>query len=75
METLQRRRMSYDDYLAGGIGQYWIVDPENRCIEVFASHRDGWDLEARVDAAVPEVVVGVIDELSVELTLDAVLPE
>lgn len=80
VEILSRSTRSEDtvrksgDYLAGGIGQYWIVDPDNRCIEVFANHRDRWELEARVDEAEPTVAVSVTAELAVELSLDAVLP-
>lgn len=81
VEILSRSTRSEDtvrkssDYLAAGIGQYWIVDPDNRCIDVFANRGVGWELEARVDQAQPTVTVSVTDDHSVELTLSAVLPE
>lgn len=63
------------DYLAAGIGQYWIVDPDNRCIDVFDNTETGWELLARVDEAAPVAHVQVTADLGLELRLSAVLPE
>lgn len=37
------------EYAEGGVGQYWVVDPELRAIDVWRNVDGEWDLLARVD--------------------------
>ncbi len=37
------------EYAAGGVGQYWVVDPDLRAIDVWRNVDGEWDLLARVD--------------------------
>ncbi len=55
-DTMRKSR----EYLAAGIGQCWIVDPEARAIDVFAAVDGEWERLLRLDASRPvgEVVVG-----------------
>lgn len=62
------------EYLAAGIGQYWVVDPDARAIDVFENVDGVWELLLRLDAGrlAGEVVVG--DHGTVPLVLDEILP-
>ena len=61
------------EYLAAGIVQYWLVDPEERIIDVF-QHGDGeWAPLARLDGATPTATVPVPGHASVEVDLDRLL--
>ena len=79
VEILSRSTRSEDtvrksgEYLAGGAGQYWIVDPVDRSIDVFANNHTGWDAVARIDEAIPEVTVPVTEDASVEVRLHDLL--
>jgi Uma2 family endonuclease len=37
------------EYAEGGAGQYWVVDPELRAIDLWRNAEGEWDLLARVD--------------------------
>ena len=37
------------EYLDAGAGQYWIVDPRDRVIDVFVRGEGGWDQVAKLD--------------------------
>lgn len=65
------------EYAAGGIGQYWIVDPEAGVLEVFEQVEDGgggWDRLLRLDSASPAGEVAVADHGVVALDVREVLP-
>lgn len=54
------------EYAAGEVGQYWILDPEQRWLEVLRADRGGWSPLLRLDDDTPrgQVVVpghGVVD--------------
>ena len=42
------------EYLEAGVGQYWIVDPRDRVIDVYERGRAGWDHLAQLTDAEPE---------------------
>lgn len=56
------------EYLAAGIGQYWIVDPEAGILDVF-ENVGGWRRVLRLDGGAPagEVVVGEHDTVVLDL--------
>lgn len=66
VEVLSRSTRSEDtvrksaEYAEGGIGQYWLLDPELRALDVFTNTEGGWDLLLHLDDGIPvgEVVVG-----------------
>ncbi len=57
------------EYLEGGVGQYWLLDPERRALDVFTHTEDGWELLIHLDDSHPvsEVVVGEHGTVPVEL--------
>lgn len=57
------------EYAAGGVGQYWIVDPERRCLDVYANDSGTWVDLLHLDDEAPsgEVVVGRHGVVPVEL--------
>lgn len=61
------------EYLAAGIGQYWIVDREARALLVFENRDGGWEVLARVDEHTPAAAVEVAPYGIVELSLTAIL--
>lgn len=62
------------DYLAGGVRQYWLLDPEGRSLEVFRNDDSGWTLLARADDAQPSVRVPVFEHGDVQVDLTTILP-
>lgn len=62
------------EYLAAGIGQFWVVDPEARSIDVFEAVEGEWRRLLRLDAAMPAGEVDVAGHGTVPLDLDAVCP-
>jgi Uma2 family endonuclease len=62
-EVLSRSTKSEDvlvksaEYARFGIGQYWILDPENRTLEVMRNVEGGWHTLALLDDDNPEVTV------------------
>lgn len=61
------------DYQRAGIGQYWIVDRENRAITVYRNTGRGWDIEVELDADHPRGGVSVGEFGTVALDLDELL--
>jgi Uma2 family endonuclease len=57
------------DYLAAGVGQYWLADPTERTLDVFENSPDGWVVVARVDDQTPEASVIVRGYGTVSVTL------
>lgn len=47
------------EYADGGIGQYWLVDPDHRAIDIYANHDGAWDLLAHLDDDNPRTEVTV----------------
>ena len=41
------------EYLEAGAGQYWIVDPRDREIDIFTNASDGWDELAHLSDEAP----------------------
>lgn len=42
------------EYLAAGIGQYWLLDPELRALDAYASSSNGWTPLLHLDDNVPD---------------------
>ena len=57
------------EYLAAGVGQYWLADPTERTLDVFENGPDGWVVVARVDEEAPEASVIVRGHGAVAVTL------
>ena len=57
------------EYLAAGVGQYWLADPSERTLDVFENGPHGWIVLARVDDDTPEATVVVRGHGSVTVTL------
>jgi Uma2 family endonuclease len=57
------------DYLKGGIGQYWILDPELRALDVFANVDEGWERVLHLDDQHPsgDAAVGEHGTVHVDL--------
>jgi len=57
------------EYAEGGVGQYWIVDPEHSEIDVYANRDGAWDLLLHLDESSPEgeVVVGEHGTVPIDL--------
>lgn len=62
------------DYLAGGVGQYWVVDPAEPSIEVYSAAGAGWDLVVRLDTRHPAATVEVPPHGTVHLDLEELTP-
>lgn len=61
------------EYLAAGVSQYWVVDPEDRSIVVYRSGSGGWEPHAHVDDRGPTTVVPVPPYGEVPLDLTEIL--
>ncbi len=60
------------EYAAGGVGQYWVVDPDHRAIDVWQLVDGEWELAARVDEKCPTAEVelaGVVVPLDLRQVL------
>lgn len=51
------------EYLAAGIGQYWLVDPELRAFDAYANSSGGWTPLLHLDDQVPDGTVDVAGTL------------
>lgn len=60
------------EYLEAGVGQYWVVDPRDRVLEVFANRR-GWEAVARLDDQQPTARVQLLTGVGVKLDLTRIL--
>lgn len=47
------------EYLAAGVGQYWLLDPELRALDIYANSSGGWELLLHLDDHLPEGEVDV----------------
>lgn len=47
------------EYAVAGIGQYWLLDPDNRTLDVYGLVDGGWDLLLHLDDATPAGAVTV----------------
>lgn len=56
-DTIRKSR----EYAERGIGQYWVVDPELRAIDVWRLVEGEWDLLARLDDQHPTAEVTLSD--------------
>lgn len=61
------------EYLEAGVGQYWIVDPRDRVIDVFENTDHGWHQLAHVTDEHPDATVTVHDTAQVRLQLPNVI--
>ena len=61
------------EYLAAGAGQYWVVDPRDRVVSVYARADGAWDLVAEVTDATPTATVTVAPWGTVTLDIAALL--
>ncbi|WP_345262438.1 Uma2 family endonuclease [Nocardioides nanhaiensis] len=61
------------EYAAGGVGQYWILDPEQRWLEVLQADRGGWTPLLRLDDETPRGQVVVPGHGVVHLDLTTLL--
>ena len=76
-EILSRSTRSEDlfrkptEYQAAGIGQYWIVDREQRTVTVLGNNGDSWDVLLELDTEHPagSVEVGKYGSVAVDLDL------
>lgn len=57
------------EYLAAGVGQYWIADPEAPLVEVFEGTATGWKAFAQLDESLRRASVRVGSQGTVELDL------
>lgn len=66
-DTIRKSR----EYAEGGIGQFWVVDPELRRIDVFINADGEWDLVLHLDDATPagDVVVGEYGVVPLDLAI------
>lgn len=63
------------EYLAAGIGQYWVVDPELRELVVLAAADDGWATMLELDETRPNGTVRVGDHGTVVVDLPSLLAD
>jgi Uma2 family endonuclease len=79
-EVLSRSTRSEDlvrksvEYREAGVGQYWLVDPELRTLEVMANGEDAWETVLRLDDDHPEgsvVLAGTTIPLDLRVILRA----
>lgn len=61
------------EYLAAGIGQYWIVDPDAPTVEVFEGTATGWKALSRLDESRARDMVRVGSHGDVEIDLGHIL--
>jgi Uma2 family endonuclease len=61
------------EYLEAGAGQYWIVDPRDEVMDVFASSSDGWLEVAHLTRNRPDATFEVPPFGAVRLSLDDIL--
>lgn len=62
------------EYAGGGAGQYWVLDPEHRCLDVYELVDGAWQPLAHLDEASPAASVRVADHGTVDVDLDRLLP-
>jgi Uma2 family endonuclease len=60
------------EYAEGGVGQYWVVDPDLRAIDMWRNVEGEWELLARLDEEHPTAEVELAG-VSVPLDLRSIL--
>ncbi len=57
------------EYAEGGIGQYWLLDPDLRCLDVYANVDGGWQTLVHLDDDHPtgEIAVGEHGTVAVDV--------
>jgi Uma2 family endonuclease len=60
------------EYLAAGVGQYWLADPTERTLDVFENSPDGWVVVAQVDDLTTEASVVVRGHGTVAVRLSSI---
>lgn len=79
VEVLSRATRSEDtvrkssEYAEGGVGQYWLVDPDHRTIDVYRNDDGAWTLLLHLDEESSAGVVVVADVGQVHVVLDEIL--
>ena len=68
-DTLRKSR----EYGDAGIGQYWLVDPDNRTLTVLRNADAEWEIALELDDGHPQGRVEVGPHGSVELEMEALL--
>jgi Uma2 family endonuclease len=63
-----------EEYLSAGVAQCWIIDPDQRTIDVRIAEGGQWHTLTVVDPEHPEADIPVAGYGSVPLRLDAILP-
>ncbi|MFT4009240.1 MAG: Uma2 family endonuclease [Nocardioidaceae bacterium] len=61
------------EYAGAGIGQYWIVDPDLRSLDIYRNVDGGWEPLARLDDHSPTATVEVEHHGTVDLDLATLL--
>ncbi len=61
------------EYLAAGVEQYWILDPRDRVLDVFARGPGGWERVGQLSDAAPEAVIAVPELGTVTVPLPPLL--
>jgi Uma2 family endonuclease len=61
------------EYLTCGVGQYWLVDRDERSLAVYSNTDDGWELMLELSAEKPRGAVVVGQHGTVDIDLDALL--
>jgi Uma2 family endonuclease len=62
------------DYAGGRAGQYWILDLEHQCLDVYELVDGAWQPLAHVDEAQPTATIVVANFGTVDLDVTAILP-
>ncbi len=62
-----------EEYLEGGAGQYWMLDPERRTLDVLANAGDAWEPLLHLDDEHPTGEVAVGEHGTVPVDLGALL--
>lgn len=65
------RQLKFEDYAAHGVGEYWLVDPEQQTVEQYVFRGEGYELLLKLKSGplISEVVSGFT--IPVEAIFDA----
>jgi Uma2 family endonuclease len=61
------------EYAGGGAGQYWILDPEHRCLDVYELVDGAWQPIAHLDDDVPTATITVAEHGDVDVDVTRLL--
>lgn len=62
------------EYAGGGVGQFWLVDPRERCLDAFRNVEGEWEPLLHLDDDHPTGTIAVADFGEVTLDLGRILP-